>query len=127
MIPGQCKMYHKYRDLVTMGDYYRIASYSDNGYFDAYMTVSKDRAESLLTFVQVMNRPNVHSRIIRLKGLDPDAKYLIKKFNMETGEDEVYLSYMDKPLSGETLMSGGIVIENLWGDNRGLLLHIVKA
>ncbi|MBR6345249.1 MAG: hypothetical protein IKR70_05900 [Lachnospiraceae bacterium] len=46
---------------------------------------------------------------------------------METGEDEVYLSYMDKPLSGETLMSGGIVIENLWGDNRGLLLHIVKA
>ena len=127
MIPGQCKMYHKYRDLVTMGDYYRIASYAENGYFDAYMTVSKDMRESLLTFVQVMNRPNVHSRIIRLKGLDPDAKYLIQKFNMETGEDEVYLSYMDKPLSGETLMSGGIVIENLWGDNRGLLLHVVKA
>ena len=127
MIPGQCKMYHKYRDLVTMGDYYRIASYAGNGYFDAYMTVSKDRREALLTFVQVMNRPNVHSRIIRPKGLDPDAKYLIKKFNMETGEDEVYLSYMDKPLSGETLMSGGIVIENLWGDNQGLLLHIVKA
>ncbi len=127
MIPAQCKMYHKYRDLVTLGDYYRIASYSDNGYFDAYMTVAKDRSESLLTFVQVMNRPNHHSRIIKLKGFDSNEKYLIKKFNIETGEEEPYLSYMKKPLSGDTLMNGGIIIENMWGDNRGLLLHIVKA
>ena len=34
MIPEQVKMYHTYNDLVREGDYYRIASYRENHYFD---------------------------------------------------------------------------------------------
>lgn len=112
-IPEQVQMYHKYNDLVRSGDYYRIASYSENHKYDCYMVVSKDRSEALVTFIQVMMRPNYHSRNIRLKGLDPNKTYRIE------GEERAY--------SGEALMYAGIQVQNPWGDFRGKLIHIVEA
>ena len=64
LIPEQTAMYHKYNDLVREGDYYRIASYAKNHEYDCYEVVSKDKKEALVTFVQVLNRPNYHSRRI---------------------------------------------------------------
>ncbi len=113
MIPDQVKMYHKYNDLVRTGDYYRLASYSENRKYDCYMVVSKDQSEALVTFVQVMMRPNYHSRNIRLKGLNPDKNYRIE------GEERIY--------SGEALMYAGIQVQNPWGDFRGTLIHVVEA
>ncbi len=112
-IPEQVRMYHTYNDLVRTGDYYRIASYSENHKYDCYMVVSKDRREALVTFIQVMMRPNYHSRRICLKGLDPKKNYRIE------GEERVY--------SGEAMMYAGIQVENPWGDFRGKLLHVVEA
>ena len=57
LIPEQTAMYHKYNDLVREGDYYRIASYAKNHEYDCYEVVSKDKKEALVTFVQVLNRP----------------------------------------------------------------------
>lgn len=37
MIPEQVSMYHKYNDLVREGDYYRVASYRENGLYDCWM------------------------------------------------------------------------------------------
>ncbi len=68
MIPQQVQMYHKYNDLVREGDYYRIASYRENHEFDCYLVAAKDKKEALVTFVQVIGRPNYHSRCIRLQG-----------------------------------------------------------
>ncbi len=112
-IPEQVRMYHTYNDLVRAGDYYRIASYSENHKYDCYMVVSKDRREALVTFIQVLMRPNYHSRRICLKGLDPQKNYRIE------GEERVY--------SGEAMMYAGIQVENPWGDFRGKLLHVVEA
>ena len=111
MIPDQIKMYHKFNDLVRTGDYYRIASYSSNHQYDCWQIVSKDKSESLVSFIQVMNRPNYHSRKIRLKGLDP-----LKQYRIEGSE---VINY------GSTLMNAGILIENLWGDFKGKLIHLV--
>ena len=69
MIPEQVSMYHKYNDLVRTGDYYRIASYHENHFYDCYQVVSKDKTECLITFVQVLNRPNYKNRRILIKGL----------------------------------------------------------
>lgn len=113
MIPEQVAMYHKYNDLVREGDYYRIASYAENHYFDCYGVVSKDKKEALYTFVQVLNRPNYHSRRIKLKGLEPEKTYRIE------GEENTY--------TGELLMKAGINIQNLWGDFQGRLIHLVEA
>ena len=112
MIPEQVAMYHKYNDLVRTGDYYRIASYRENRMYDCYMVVAKDKSEALVTFVQVMGRPNSHSRRILLKGLCPDKKYRIE------GEDRTYL--------GSTLMQAGILVGNMWGDFKGKLIHLTE-
>ncbi len=112
-IPEQTAMYHKYNDLVREGDYYRIASYAENHYFDCWGVVSKDKAEALYTFIQVLNRPNYHSRRIRLKGLDPEKTYRIE------GEESTYL--------GELLMKAGINIPNPEGDFRGRLIHLTEC
>ena len=113
MIPDQVKMYHKYNDLVRTGDYYRIASFRENRMYDCYMVVAKDKSEALMTYIQVMGRPNSHSRRILLKGLAPEKIYRIE------GEDRTY--------TGRTLMQAGILAENLWGDYKGRLYHIIEA
>lgn len=113
MIPEQVKMYHKYNDLVRMGDYYRIASYQENRMYDCYMVVKKDKSEALVTFVQVMGRPNSHSRRILLKGLAEEKTYRIE------GEERTYL--------GSTLMQAGILVENMWGDFKSKLIHVTEA
>lgn len=110
MIPEQVSLYHKYNDLIREGDYYRIASYGENGLFDCYEVVSKDKKEALVTYVQVLNRPSRRSRRICLKGLEAKAKYRVE------GMEGAYL--------GETLMRAGIQVENLWGDFKGKLIHV---
>ena len=110
MIPEQVKLYHKYNDLIRRGDYYRLANYSDNNIDDAWAVVSKDKSEVLVTYIQVLQRPNYRSRRIRLKGLDENAVYR----DMQTGE-----SY-----SGSALMYAGINITGLHGDFKGKLIHL---
>ena len=113
MIPEQVAMYHKYNDLVREGDYYRIASYRENHYFDCYGVVKKDKTEALFTFVQVLNRPNYHSRRMVLQGLDPEKNYRIE------GEEGVY--------TGDVLMKAGYLVQNLWGDFKARLIHLMEA
>lgn len=112
MIPKQVEMYHKYNDLVRRGDYYRIANFSENNSFDAWSVVSKDKNQVLVTCVQVLGRPNYHSRRIKLKGLDENSMYK----NEET--NEVY--------SGGALMNAGMNI-SLYGDYSSKLIHLIKC
>lgn len=112
-IPAQVAMYHKYNDLVREGDYYRIASYAENHYFDCYGVVSKDKKEALYTYIQVLNRPNYHSRRIYLKGLAAEKYYAIE------GEDGTW--------SGEQLMNAGLLVQNPFGDFKGKLIHLTEV
>ena len=111
-IPKQVELYHKYNDLVRGGDYYRIASYAKNHAYDCYEVVAKDKSEALITFVQVLNRPNYHSRRIQIPGLDPKKRYR----NEESGE--IYY--------GDTLANAGINILNPWGDFQSVLIHLIE-
>ncbi|HCW52738.1 MAG TPA: alpha-galactosidase [Clostridium sp.] len=113
MIPEQIKMYHKYNDLIRTGDYYRIENYSENNEFDCWSVVAKDKSEVLVTCIQVLGRPNYHSRRIKLKGLDESAMYKNEYTN------EVY--------SGGALMNAGINIKNLYGDYSGEIIHFIKC
>ncbi len=118
MIPEQVAMYHKYNDLVREGDYYRIASYSQNNQFDCWQVVSEDKTEALVTFVQVLNRANFKSRCIKLKGLDENKYYRVEIVNDSEAEVRVY--------SGDTLMKAGILISNPWGDFKAKLIHLTE-
>ena len=112
-IPGQVALYHKYHALMRSGDYYRIASYSQNDSFDCYEVVAKDQSEALITFVQVLGRPNVHSRRVRIPGLDEKKKYRVET----TGE--VYC--------GDTLLHAGLNVPAMWGDFQSALIHLSEV
>ncbi len=107
-IPAQVKRYQAYAPLIQQGDYYRIASYQDNHYYDCYQVVSKDKKTSILMFVQVLAQVNRPSRTIRLKGLAIDRDYRI--------DGKVY--------SGEALMKAGLVLKRPHGDFRGEIIEI---
>lgn len=112
-IPGQVEMYHKYNDLVREGDYDRIASFRENNLYDCWQVTAKDKTEALMTYVQVLARPNRCSRKIRLKNLCPDMRYRLE------GTDGVY--------SGEMLMNAGILVPPFMGDYQSRLYHFVKC
>lgn len=111
VIPEQVALYHKYNDLVREGDYYRVASYRENGLYDCWMVVAKDKSEALVTYVQVLGKPNVHSRKIKLLGLDEAADYRLD------GTDKVY--------GGDLLMNAGLLIEKMCGDYMSRLYYFV--
>ena len=110
LIPEQVAMYHKYNDLVRNGDYYRYASFRENHIFDCYGVIAKDKSEALITYVQVMNEANTHSRRIKICGLDPKVRYQ----DMESGK--VYY--------GDTLMHAGLLIPGMWGDYQAKLISL---
>ncbi len=109
-IPGQIDSYKKYNHLIREGEYYRIASYRENHLYDCYLVVSRDKAEALLTYVQVMAEPNRRSRRVRLRGLLEEAFYEI--------EGSVY--------QGATLMNAGFLMERMRGDYQAKLIHIKR-
>ncbi|RDU22069.1 alpha-galactosidase [Anaerosacchariphilus polymeriproducens] len=112
MIPKQVEMYHKYHDLVSEGDYYRISSWSENHCYDCWSVVSKNKQEVLVTYVQVLGAPNSHSRRILLKGLDLNADYSLE------GTEEIY--------TGELLVNAGFLVRSIWGDYQSRLYHFIR-
>ena len=117
MIPDQVAMYHKYNDLVRQGDYYRIARYADNHFYDCYAVVAKDKSEALVTYVQVLNRPNYHSRRICIPGLDPEKTYVIE--NAADWQEIRQTEYR-----GDALHYAGINLPPISGDFKARLMHL---
>lgn len=114
MIPRQIENFNKYNSLVRTGDHYRIGNVFSDNTWDAWIFAAKDKSEALLEYVQVLGRPNEHSRRIKLKGLDENAYYYEE-------------SAPDVKLSGALLMNAGINIANLWGDYQSRLYHFIRA
>ena len=108
---GFNRLYHQYNDLVREGDYYRIASYRENGMYDCWQVVSSDRKESLVTYVQVRYESDRNSVRLKLDGLDPKARYRLE------GTREIY--------SGEMLMNAGFLQDMIFGDYGSRLLHFM--
>jgi len=111
MIPQQIEEFKKYYPLVNSGDYYRLASYRENHIYDCYELVSKDKKQAMVTFVQVMAQPNIHSRKIYLKGLEEDTVYEVE----------------GKRYTGSTLMYAGLLIPGMLGDYQAKIIDILAV
>lgn len=121
MIPEQVALYKKFSDLIRNGDYWRIASYSQNNEYDCWMSMKKDKSEALVTFIQVMNHPNYKTRFIKIPGLEPNTIYEISL------PDEDQTKNIPYKLSGQTIMNAGIAVQRDWGDFQGKLFYIKKT
>ncbi|MBR5733551.1 MAG: alpha-galactosidase, partial [Lachnospiraceae bacterium] len=122
MIPAQVAMYHKFNDIVREGDYYRIASFLENGLWDCWEVVTKDKKEALLTVVEVLHQANYKTRRVKLKGLDPEKTYKVAVFDMNAADDSAENVLT---LKGDALMYADInTTDGFWGDFRARLFHI---
>ena len=70
----QVAEYKSFQTLLQNGDYYRLSSARESN-LDAWMIVSRDKREAMITAVQLLARPNVRLRPLRLRGLDPSGVY----------------------------------------------------
>ncbi len=113
IVKKQIQTYHKYHEIISDGDYYRIASYASNHHYDCYMVVSKDKKEALVTYVQVKAIANAKAKKLRLQGLEATSSYRLE------GTDEVY--------SGDILMKAGFIFRDLRGDYVSRLYHFVRV
>ena len=112
-IPAQVEEYHRYQPLMQRGDYYRLASWSDRKPYDCWEVAAKDGSEALVTFVQVLAEPNMHSRAVFLRGLQEDAEYALE------GTENVY--------GGDELMYCGYLVPSKQGDFVSRLYHFVRV
>ncbi len=124
MVQKQTVMYHQFNDIVREGDYYRIASYGENHLYDCFQVVSKDKKRSLVFYVQVLNEANMHSRILKLQGLDEQLLYRIRELDMHVEDCDDIVKDTGKMLGGDLLMKGGMSFERMWGDFRAKVIFL---
>ncbi len=130
LIRKQIEHYHQFHMLNEEGDYYRLNSWSGDRLYDCWMVASPDKKEALVTYVQVLGRPNWRSTAIRLKGLDPDQLYTIrlvsgsvKKGPQHSSADQDMDKLFQTECRGDELMNIGLYIPAL-KDFESLLIHV---
>jgi len=97
------------RRLLQFGSLYRLLSPFE-GNFCAWMSVSDDRLNGLVTFVRVLAEPNASQIVLKLAGLEPSLQYTIEGWPGQW--------------SGEELMGWGLRLPDLEGDFASLSLRL---
>ncbi|MDB5083605.1 MAG: Alpha-galactosidase [Bacilli bacterium] len=100
-ITQQVSFYKQHRQLIQFGEHYRLLNPFE-GNASAWMFVSDEQKEVLVTYCRILSEPNPPTQRLRLKGLDPNFNYRL------IGTDQTF--------GGDELMYAGIVLPNLIGD-----------
>lgn len=111
-VKQQVALYKEIRPLIQFGTFYRILSPFE-GNETAWTFVSEDQSEAVVCYFRVLSQPAEPVRILKCRGLNPDALYR----HVDTGE--IY--------GGDELMNVGITIPQLTGDFTSLLWRFTKV
>lgn len=112
IVRAQIADYHKYYNVIHYGDLYRLISPWKDRTRCAWMYVSEDKREALVTYVVI--RSGMYQRYyLRLAGLDPNCHYL----NENTGQI----------LMGKTWMGAGMCIQEKLTDYSSRVFHLVAV
>ena len=82
-VKRQTAFYKQIRPLLLTGDLYRLKSPYDSQEA-AWMVVSADASEALVTHVSVLSEPNQPFRYLKLRGLDAAKNYRVRLNGNET-------------------------------------------
>ncbi|MCI8870930.1 MAG: alpha-galactosidase [Lawsonibacter sp.] len=110
IIREQTAFFKEHYDLIQKGDYYRLTDPFREGPYTAWAHVSPDRRQALVTVVYGSVRAVQSFLTLRLKGLDPDARYRV------SGEERSW--------SGSVLMNAGWPLPMTRGDYQSLQLYL---
>jgi alpha-galactosidase len=93
-IRRQVRTFKELQELISHGDYYRLSNpFRDN--YAAWMMISQDKKECLLSVVVLENHANMAVNYVKLAGLDPQM---------------IYRDQNGKSYQGAALMQGGIPV-----------------
>ncbi len=117
LVRKQVADYHRYYNVINRGDLYRLILPEDrvnymNGMCAAWMYVSEEKDEALVTFV-VMRTSVKPIYFLKLQGLDPNALYR---------DEESGLCY-----HGDTLMKAGLNLCKAYHDGESVMIHLCKV
>ena len=113
IIRRQTEDFKRYARLIHEGDYYRLSvPFQDPGY-TAWAHVAPDRREALVSLVTGSTWAAQPFVTLRLKGLDPEARYRVN------GGETLW--------RGDVLMYAGYPVPPMWGDYQSLQLHLEAA
>lgn len=101
LIKEQVNSYKEIRETIQFGDYYRLSNPFESNDV-AWMFVSKDKKEVVVSFVRQQAVPHPKFESLKLTGLEENAYYKI------VGENSVYF--------GDELMYVGLNVPELTGD-----------
>lgn len=111
-IKDQTALCRELRTTVEYGDFYRLSDpFKCN--VGGWMSVAKDKSKAYVTFTKMLFEPNSANVQIRLKGLDPSARYTDKL----TGR-----TYM-----GDMLMNRGISVQFPHGDFATASMWLIRS
>lgn len=113
MIPDQLEAYRLYSPVFHDGDYYRLASYRENQFYDAMMAVSKDKSRAVVLYVQVRSRAYRRSLRLPLAGLEEASQY------REGSAGTIR--------AGRSWMQGGLLLKDVQTDFHSELILLEKV
>ncbi|GIM29813.1 alpha-galactosidase [Clostridium polyendosporum] len=111
-IKEQVNLYKEIRHIVQFGEYYRLKSPFE-GNDVAWMFISEDKKEVVVSYVRQYAKPNAPFTSIKLRGLDPNGKYRL------ISEDSIF--------GGDELMYVGLNMPELRGDYQGTMFRFEKV
>ena len=104
--------YMRLRPVIQQGDLYKLVSPYDGERDYASLMYVNDKKDRAVAFVYRMTYfRHMPDKIIKLQGLDPERKYLIREVAPEVEGKPIYID--GKIVSGRFLMEEGIVIREL--------------
>ena len=112
IIKEQVKLYKEIRETIQFGKCYRLSSPFENNDI-AWMFISKDCEEIIVSFVRTLAKPNPKFISLKLVGLDESSDYEILGENMIVGGDE--------------LMNIGLNVPELKGDYQAKMWRLKKV
>jgi len=94
VVKEQIKFYKKYQSIIHNGTFYRLRSpFEKDKNHATWMVVSNDQSTAIVGDYKMLNEVNRSYQRVQLKGLNPNAEYLIN----------------DMTYSGEELMNAGLI------------------
>lgn len=113
-VKRQTAFYKQIRPLLLTGDLYRLKS-PFTSQETAWMIVSADATEALVTHVTVLAEPNTPHLFLKLRGLDPKKSYRVRIDNSDT------------VIAGDLLMYAGLAVPSAPADFTSRQWHLTAV
>ncbi|BCM90202.1 alpha-galactosidase AgaA [Abditibacteriota bacterium] len=115
------------REITQFGDFYRLKSVfpteRNSSNESAWMFVSRDQREAVVTWVQVLALPNAAQSLLHLAGLNPSLDYELILIDLDE-QSKAPSQITPLVLGGDVLMNAGIRVANHRGDFRAKVWHL---